>query len=193
MMAQKQVPDATNQSSSRQWTCLETALDEESTEADDLGAFASLLSDSASEVDTKSPETNITASLSLEHALPEEVEIPNNLDLDSEKNIMVCRHWKTKGWCRLEANCKFLHPEHKRGIAAPKPCCGSGMSRAMSPGISTGDSEMPAAALARHRRRGGKNRPNKGVPSDVQDCGVFQLPAYAVEPNLITFHCMSFV
>jgi len=30
----------------------------------------------------------------------------------------VCRHWKSKGWCRMESNCKFLHPEHKRGVGA---------------------------------------------------------------------------
>eukprot|EP00927_Polykrikos_kofoidii_P056056 TRINITY_DN50239_c0_g1_i1.p1 TRINITY_DN50239_c0_g1~~TRINITY_DN50239_c0_g1_i1.p1 ORF type:complete len:438 (-),score=73.84 TRINITY_DN50239_c0_g1_i1:22-1335(-) len=36
-----------------------------------------------------------------------------------EKSPMVCRHWKSKGWCRLEAGCKFLHPEHKRGVCMP--------------------------------------------------------------------------
>lgn len=30
----------------------------------------------------------------------------------------VCRHWKSKGWCRMESNCKFLHPEHKRGVGS---------------------------------------------------------------------------
>lgn len=38
---------------------------------------------------------------------------------DAERNIMVCRHWSSKGWCRLGSNCKFLHPECKRGISAP--------------------------------------------------------------------------
>merc|ERR1719502_1316402 len=32
---------------------------------------------------------------------------------------MVCRHWKSKGWCRLGSSCKFQHPEHKRGVAGP--------------------------------------------------------------------------
>lgn len=36
-----------------------------------------------------------------------------------EKSVMVCRHWKSKGWCRLEDGCKFLHPDHKRGTGAP--------------------------------------------------------------------------
>jgi len=34
------------------------------------------------------------------------------------KSHMVCRHWKTKGWCKYQASCKFLHPEHKRGVGA---------------------------------------------------------------------------
>jgi len=29
---------------------------------------------------------------------------------------MVCCHWKNKGWCRYQDQCKFAHPEHKRGI-----------------------------------------------------------------------------
>merc|ERR1719367_2178037 len=30
---------------------------------------------------------------------------------------MVCRHWRSKGWCRYQTTCKFLHPEHKQGAA----------------------------------------------------------------------------
>jgi hypothetical protein len=30
---------------------------------------------------------------------------------------MVCHHWKSKGWCRLGENCKFMHPEEKRGVS----------------------------------------------------------------------------
>uniref|UniRef100_A0A7S1Q3G5 C3H1-type domain-containing protein n=1 Tax=Alexandrium catenella TaxID=2925 RepID=A0A7S1Q3G5_ALECA len=29
---------------------------------------------------------------------------------------LVCCHWKNKGWCRYQDNCKFLHPLHKRGV-----------------------------------------------------------------------------
>jgi len=39
-------------------------------------------------------------------------------DDTSSKSHMVCRHWKTKGWCKYQMNCKFMHPEHKRGIGA---------------------------------------------------------------------------
>merc|ERR1712232_1527589 len=30
---------------------------------------------------------------------------------------MVCHHWRSKGWCRLGAECKFLHPEEKCGAS----------------------------------------------------------------------------
>merc|ERR1719401_342523 len=41
-------------------------------------------------------------------------------DDSSGKSHMVCRHWKTKGWCKYQTNCKFMHPEHKRGVT---PVC----------------------------------------------------------------------
>mmetsp|Transcript_70655 Transcript_70655/g.196541 ORF Transcript_70655/g.196541 Transcript_70655/m.196541 type:complete len:377 (-) Transcript_70655:152-1282(-) len=43
-----------------------------------------------------------------------------NASLSNENNsrALVCCHWKNKGWCRLEGDCKFQHPEHKRGIGA---------------------------------------------------------------------------
>merc|ERR1712232_30890 len=28
----------------------------------------------------------------------------------------VCCHWKNKGRCDYKDKCKFLHPEHKRGV-----------------------------------------------------------------------------
>merc|ERR1712050_321115 len=40
----------------------------------------------------------------------------NSLEL--EKIQMVCRHWRSKGWCRYESQCKFSHPENKRGVNA---------------------------------------------------------------------------
>lgn len=29
----------------------------------------------------------------------------------------VCRHWRSKGWCKYQTTCRFLHPEHKQGVA----------------------------------------------------------------------------
>jgi hypothetical protein len=64
---------------------------------------------------------------------------------------MVCKHWKSKGWCRLGSSCKFLHPEHKRGASAPQSTIG--VDGAIPP---------PPMALVRRKKRGGKNRSNRG-------------------------------
>jgi len=102
-------------------------FDEESTEASDsCCAFASLFSVTSSEgdhldaIERKSEGSELAS------------------DVDRSPMAMVCRHWKSKGWCRLESNCKFLHPEHKRGVCAPIGADG--------------------AATLRRKKRGGKNR-----------------------------------
>lgn len=155
---------------------LGTMLDEESTEADELGAFASLLSGPCSEVDSidavepRSPETEAPSQASHEDS-------EQNIDL--EKSTMVCRHWKSKGWCRMGSNCKFLHPEHKRGVGATKSCSdgctNGGISGVACPGMSTISSqpdaismevEFPPLSVARRKKRGGKGRSNRG--QDVQ-------------------------
>jgi hypothetical protein len=102
-------------------------FDEESTEASESCAFASLFSVTSSECDLldvveRKSEGNEPAS-------------------DVDRSPMVCRHWKSKGWCRLDSNCKFLHPEHKRGVCAPIGADG--------------------AATLRRKKRGGKNRSAK--------------------------------
>jgi len=72
-----------------------------------------------------------------------------------DKNIMVCKHWKSKGWCRLESKCKFLHLEHKCGISAPKA---RGGHRTHGPssleGASNADGAASEMSAARHRKRG---------------------------------------
>jgi len=96
-------------------------FDKESTEASDSCAFASLFSGMSSEGD----------SLDVSERKSEGSELASDVD----RTPMVCRHWKSKGWCRLEANCKFLHPAHKCGVSAPID-----------------------AAPVRRKKRGGKNR-----------------------------------
>jgi len=97
-------------------------FDEESTEASESCAFASLFSVTSSEVDHLD--------------VAEEKSEGSELASDVDRSPMVCRHWKSKGWCRLESSCKFLHPEHKRGVCAP----------------------ADGAAALRRKKRGGKNR-----------------------------------
>merc|ERR1711865_917338 len=93
---------------------------------------------------------------------------------EPEKSIMVCRHWKSKGFCRLESSCKFAHPEHKRGISAPNggignSTTGCGMSMAARPGMSAIlslsdaiNTEASAQIAVRRRKRGGRGRSNRG-------------------------------
>jgi len=106
-------------------------FDEESTEAEDSCAFVSLLSGASSDVDPLD-------------AIDRKSE-GSDAAGDADKNIMVCRHWKSKGWCRLESNCKFLHPEHKRGISKTE---GEGAVAASTSSV-------------RRKKRGGKNRSTK--------------------------------
>lgn len=119
---------------------------------------------------------------------------------------MVCRHWKTKGWCRMESNCKFLHPEHKRGIAAPKGCSldsanDGGMSEAVCRGMST-TSGLPgdvpsAAAMSCRRKRGGRNRSNKGNQVERhsldREVAVTVLPDHMAEYSFSFFQGTQFV
>jgi hypothetical protein len=58
---------------------------------------------------------------------------------------MVCHHWKSKGWCRLGTDCKFLHPEEKRGVT---------LSQRNPRGLSTG---RPHARSARKGFHGGQS------------------------------------
>merc|ERR1712139_204210 len=84
-------------------------MDEVSTEAGDSSAFASIFSRPSSVAegfDSKSEDSASTG--------------------DIERSIMVCKHWKSKGWCRLESRCKFLHPEDKCGVSAPRACSMAG-------------------------------------------------------------------
>jgi len=42
----------------------------------------------------------------------------------AHKCAVVCRHWKSKGWCRMSDECKFAHPEHKKGVGAVQATAG---------------------------------------------------------------------
>lgn len=53
--------------------------------------------------------------LRLAQALPTTVDTPAP---EKRKATAVCCHWKQKGFCAYQSTCKFLHPEHKRGVGA---------------------------------------------------------------------------
>jgi len=88
--------------------------------------------------------------------------------IDSDGAAMVCRHWKSKGWCRLDANCKFLHPDHERGVDARKvrvvgSADSDGISRVFDPSISitSAEGELCPVLPVRRKKRGGRNRSNR--------------------------------
>ncbi|CAK0879780.1 unnamed protein product [Prorocentrum cordatum] len=91
--------------------------------------------------------------------------------LDGDKSMMVCRHWKSKGWCRLEGGCKFLHPDSKRGTGVPpKRGGGAGGREGAGPageGTPPGGGAAAAAgestrSSGTRSRRSGRGRNNRG-------------------------------
>jgi hypothetical protein len=108
--------------------------EEISTDADKDSAFASLFSSDGEDCDVESRKED-EDELRSSHCTAGLVS-----SQDAEKSQMVCRHWKSKGFCRYGSECKFLHPENKRGVTT-----------------STGDSSL----LGSSKRRGGRNRTSK--------------------------------
>jgi hypothetical protein len=121
--------------------------DDESTEASDSCAFTSLFSVMSSEGET----LDVIERRS-------DISEPSCND---DKTIMVCKHWKSKGWCRLGSTCKFLHPEHKRGCCSPQGCSGGDINNEVVLHVPT---------LTR-KRRGGKKTLKRGPESQL-GCGV---------------------
>jgi hypothetical protein len=111
-------------------------LEEDSTDAEDDLAFAALLSSEGE--DCEGEQRMEWASYSSQFSGDEDLESPK----DDASSQMVCRHWKSKGWCRYESQCKFSHPEDKRGICAK---------------VENGNASLLNRST---RRRGGKNRRN---------------------------------
>jgi len=155
---------------------LDPMPDDESTDVEEVGAFASLLSGPSS-----SPSTSEKSDV----AVAVKQEADQSSEQDPEKSVMVCRHWKTKGWCRLEANCKFQHPEHKRGVSGVPKASGissttrGDISGADCPGIRTtlsltdalnhsGDQEpAPAVFTSTQRKKKTKARSSKRHEEDA--------------------------
>jgi hypothetical protein len=109
--------------------------EEDSTDADNDSAFATLFSSDGEDCEAEPRMEMVSQSSQISYtvgAFDGDSESPSD-----EKSQIVCRHWKSKGWCRYESQCKFAHPEHKRGA------CANALIE---------NSDRPA------RRRGGKNR-----------------------------------
>lgn len=76
----------------------------------------------------------------------------------AHKCAVVCRHWKSKGWCRMGEECKFAHPEHKRGVGAVQAPAGQVQGQPVLP-----TSEAKAKAAASQSRG-----PIQQVPANSQ-------------------------
>jgi hypothetical protein len=113
-------------------------FEEDSTDAETDSAFATLFSSDG--------EDDCEADASLEHASQSSGGVVasdgGESPRDDEKTQMVCRHWKSKGWCRYESQCKFLHPQNKCGVSAK---------------VMAEESDMSLANRST-RRRGGKSK-----------------------------------
>mmetsp|Transcript_104577 Transcript_104577/g.207649 ORF Transcript_104577/g.207649 Transcript_104577/m.207649 type:complete len:512 (-) Transcript_104577:78-1613(-) len=95
-----------------------------------------------------------------------------DMDAELDKSIMVCRHWKSKGWCRLEDRCKFLHPENKRGGGTARNKGSGAGSNADRPsggilGGANAQEEGKVAAKSKPSRRAGRNR--RGTRATISD------------------------
>jgi len=121
-------------------------MDDQSTDAEDSCAFTSLFSGASSPTSFKSEESPRSLK-------SEEFETSG----DVAKSIMVCRHWKSKGFCRMESKCKFLHPEHKCGIDVA------------GPNGSAAGGQLDITARPK-KNRGGRNKSTRGQePLNIEE------------------------
>lgn len=116
--------------------------DEASTDVEDGSPFVSLLSSDVEECQgSHRIEASSASQLSRTRALSFEDDTYSLIDFC--ESTMVCRHWKSKGFCRYNSQCKFLHPEHARGIRGK---------------VATGTNHTPSMRKCSGRRRGGRNK-----------------------------------
>jgi len=145
-------------------------LDEESTDADDAGAFASIFcvsSEGEGVMEKKDSEPEV------------------------EKSVMVCRHWKSKGWCRMESKCKFLHPEHKRGISGcDKKVADGALMNACSSALLPGGAEcmvLPTTSARRRKKAGQSRATTEQLGFDAQNSP----PLQPCSQQSVYFPCIS--
>lgn len=106
----------------------------------------------------------------------------------ADKVVMVCRHWKSKGYCRRAEECKFLHPDHKRGTTSVRLGNSSNVNGASGTGqvgASTAEGtdlavEGGAPGSSRTRRAGRRSRRGGSGVSQVS------VDAVAVTPGLVS-------
>mmetsp|Transcript_85869 Transcript_85869/g.152082 ORF Transcript_85869/g.152082 Transcript_85869/m.152082 type:complete len:350 (-) Transcript_85869:110-1159(-) len=84
-------------------------------------------------------------------------------DAQAARTAVVCRHWKTKGWCRMGEDCKFAHPEEK---------CGAGVAQAQAKKLANGQRPQAVASVTEDKKKGVKSKKPTGrsrVPTGADD------------------------
>lgn len=139
-----------------------SALVEESCETDDSGAFATIISSHSSSDSGCDYLDELPLELAPKTSSPTaDNPLPGadlELSLQPGKSVMVCRHWKAKGECRMGTDCKFRHPEDKRGPKVPKAGVKVVGSAAHADSSSL-DADVPLATapvIKKKRSRGGR-------------------------------------
>jgi len=141
------------------------SMDEDrSTDAEEGSAFSCLFSGQSSDVEACDVDSWSEARYS-PSASPKD---STGSSPEAEKNVVVCRHWKSKGWCRMESQCKFSHPEHKRGVTSII--------------VESTSVELSACAAKCLKKRAGKNRSRK---TNAEQVGPL------VSTSTVCFPCIS--
>jgi len=169
-------PASTNQGLGR--TCDERSTEEGSDNVSDSGgAFSTIFSPHSNlmtehesvkyGVDVPTKANDEAKDIEMPRSGGAEMQIRKAAGEPSQAQATVCRHWKSKGWCRMEANCKFLHPEHKRGVGAVngKPCGMSGDGNADTSGalaLASISSDQLQALAMDAKNKAAKKRKSKG-------------------------------
>jgi len=86
--------------------------------------------------------------------------------------VHVCHHWKAKGFCRMGDQCKFLHPEGKRGVKNAKDKGGNRTrTRTSSGGEDVMQCQMPAGTMGQHLFLSALLAPPMSGPSPMMPFG----------------------
>jgi hypothetical protein len=148
---------------------MEHLIEDDGSDAGDVGAFSSVLVDSSPawqpcpEPVAQLPMVCPPAAKS--GAKPAK---PAGANGEQEKpvTVMVCRHWKSKGWCRLGSECKFSHPDHKCGVGSNNANKGSQVGAGALADARVGGNSSDEAAVGpdgqkKARKRSSKDRGGK--------------------------------
>jgi len=164
---------------------------EDGSDVSEFGAFSTVFSCPSTGVSEEGLPVNIEPHCSqvVQRALSHGTD-------EKEANVMVCRHWKSKGWCRMEDNCKFLHTERKRGVGSVNGnkagvmngVCGNNAEISNSYDQSNIQLDELALIAACGKKKSAKKRKNKGKSGSLMESdappGQFDLASMSYAGNV---------